>query len=1025
MPMAEAPLQALRETGLHANDDPTVRGAWLFPEALDEGRGWGVEPGGGVRAIVAGVRLVSMAGGSMRVASDRLPATPSNVVALPERLGGGFLFTIGVHLWRAATWLGSAMPLYSSSLPIAQVLVGLDRVYLRAPQGGLVALDPRNGSPIVAGPLPASPNIGKLAASDAWRAIAIADLRGVLLTLDAGATWRPILLHIEPSDVVSMSDALVVGGFDEGRQMQWWEVRGDGQSARPFFLPAGFSADRLGLQGERAAVSSSPRDGGDGEGDRGKAAEFRTFGPYPLLAAVEDGWPLADGTALVARDGALARVRLSDGAVVESVGDAFSLRPARCHALSLASSRFPGAVGFVCGEPRGRTAIYRFDPAMARLVELRRFKNPRQVLGFGNGGLGVRGPCAADAVGDPSGREQPWCVLSPDASWTDRRYPVDERLVILADGGAALLRPPLDGDLSCLRLTIENGGRRSEHAVALPPLHADVAQALRLGVWLEGFEERRPGVIGGWIDTAGAVTGIEIASNGEARIGEYIRDAGGPVTSGRWAFGWTASRRGFETTDGGMTWAKEIPLPDPIAQGRGAHERVCGPIGCLAAGWVRIGWGGTEQPMAAEPRPYVVPSTRAAPNLDLECETPSGPEHVATDAAAAGARLSSPAPGPAWAKPSALPPFAERSPSVASGALGLTVEASHALERGLRAGPLARVYAWGPKSGEWDQLGRWQVRWQWPWGGRQDARSSTASVGHWATLDAARRALSPGPGTPTTWIFANGDDPDHALLLARHTAIPASVEILLLETDRPVVEARRPTGEPIPDVEAATRVGGVWYVATTQGPGELAATVVWSLEGAVAREIARVPRAGFEARPVARLARRADGHGIALVVDGPRDELRGTTQRWLAAVDLESHSIAAPEPLAPTDLSDRSVSFCAGDDDGWVIDLPYPGAVRLHLAGGLEPALEGSFGRMRLSHERACVERVLGSVADHLLPGVRMPNSLARATPGATPATPATPASGSTADKRSIEASVLSGALRYTLRCTERRGPAR
>ncbi len=86
------------------------------------------------------------------------------------------------------------------------------------------------------------------------------------------------------------------------------------------------------------------------------------FGPRPLASAIEAGWPLKDGTALVARDGALARVRTSDGALVENVGAAFPLNPARCHPLPLSfdGAVAPrgyevGALGFVCGEPRGRT----------------------------------------------------------------------------------------------------------------------------------------------------------------------------------------------------------------------------------------------------------------------------------------------------------------------------------------------------------------------------------------------------------------------------------------------------------------------------------------------------------------------------------------------------------------------------------------------------------------------------------------------------------------------------------------------
>ncbi len=37
----------------------------------------------------------------------------------------------------------------------------------------------------------------------------------------------------------------------------------------------------------------------------------------------------------------------------------------------------------------------------------------------------------------------------------------------------------------------------------MPELHGDVTRVLREGVWMDGFEERRPGVLGGWIDAAG------------------------------------------------------------------------------------------------------------------------------------------------------------------------------------------------------------------------------------------------------------------------------------------------------------------------------------------------------------------------------------------------------------------------------------------------------------------------------------------------------------------------------------------
>src|SRR4029079_1933426 len=74
----------------------------------------------------------------------------------------------------------------------------------------------------------------------------------------------------------------------------------------------------------------------------------RTFGQRPLIAAIADGWPRSDGTALVARDGSLVRIRLSDGALIEVAADAFPLKPARCHPVPLGSAKAPGDFGFVC-----------------------------------------------------------------------------------------------------------------------------------------------------------------------------------------------------------------------------------------------------------------------------------------------------------------------------------------------------------------------------------------------------------------------------------------------------------------------------------------------------------------------------------------------------------------------------------------------------------------------------------------------------------------------------------------------------
>ncbi|HEY5147301.1 MAG TPA: hypothetical protein VII82_11060, partial [Polyangiaceae bacterium] len=350
---------ALGTLNLRASDDPTVRGARLVPANLDEARSWGVESGGAVRAVVAGLRLLSSPGGAVVAADDRLPASPSSVVELPERLGGGFVMALGTHLWRSETWLGIATPSFTLSAPISELMVGLDRLYLRAGQGPLVAVDPRTGASVDLGPLPASPRVVSVAALDAWRAIAVADLRGTLVTVDAGSSWRPVRLPIEPARAAALAapaDAFAVGGVDGSRTMQWWEVLPDGQAS---WLASGASPPSAAAALERGTGNPLPN--------------ALPLGSRSLEAAIEDGWPLTDGTALVARDGFLVRVRLSDGAVVETAANAFALNPARCHPISLARPDDRGAFGFVCGETHGRTGVFRWDAETSRLVELRRF----------------------------------------------------------------------------------------------------------------------------------------------------------------------------------------------------------------------------------------------------------------------------------------------------------------------------------------------------------------------------------------------------------------------------------------------------------------------------------------------------------------------------------------------------------------------------------------------------------------------------------------------------------------------------
>jgi hypothetical protein len=883
----------LRTLGLRGLEEAPGAGARLVPERLDSVPALGTEPGGGDRKLVAGVRLVARSDGGVLVGAGRLPSGPSSEIDVPERLGGGVLFATGSKLWRAASWLGAVRLVAVAPDAIDQIFIGLDRVYLRFGRGTLGAIDPRDGTQLGLGPLPAAPWLSMVVSQDAWRASVTADLRGTLVTEDAGATWRRAL------------------------------ATGESETHAP---------------APRASASS-----------RAEASEDRrpSSGPTNLALAVSDGWPLADGTAVVARDGALTRVSLADGSILETIANAFPLNPSRCRPFSLATIRDSGAFGYVCGEPGGQTGVFAWEVDRSRLVELRRFAGPRQVNGFGNGALAALGPCGDGAPVGVEGSATAWCVMSPRGEWTERRVrQAGARLVALADGRVVLLTPPPDGDLTRARISLLEGAKEISTPISFPSLSRDLTRTLRFGVWMDGFEERRPGWLGGWVDLAGTVVGIEISVGGLARVGEYVSDAGSPTVAGRWGFGWPRSRQGFETTDGGMTWSKGIVLPDPLAEPAAGQEHACGPIGCVMDGWVRVGWGADAQPASEEP--IRLPRRRAlsASPLRLACEQQA--KSGSDDARRAGYGL------PAEIVTRFPPLWNREGPAIPKDQIGLWADPSSPVDGAARSINLARAYAWGPHDDDWDGAGQWALLWVWPWGADAQVRASEPSPAPWSKLEAAQAAMRSLGSWQNGWTVITGDDADHALLVAR--ASSGSSRVALLESGRGPLWLE----QPFDTVEAATRLGGNWYLATAGGRHEPAATVVWRVDGAVTRELVTLPRPAFDAHARLYLGRRSDGRALGIAVEGQPD-IGADSGVWVVAVDPDTGDASDPEPLASMDAREGSLPFCDGDEPGWVLDMPYPASTDVRIGAHWAATLSGATARLRLSTGHTCVESVAGS----------------------------------------------------------------
>jgi hypothetical protein len=294
-------------------------------------------------------------------------------------------------------------------------------------------------------------------------------------------------------------------------------------------------------------------------------------------------------------------------------------------------------------------------------------------------------------------------------------------------------------------------------------------------------------------------------------------------------------------------------------------------------------------------------------------------------------------------------------------------------------------------------------------------RSSAVGPAPWANLEQASRALN-STVVPAEWTFVPGDDPDHAVLVERRAGLvgsvsttPGMVALAILEADRAPVEVRRVDGGLLPEVQGAVRSAGHWYLATAQLEGEPAATIVWLVDGSVARELGRLPRVATESVAPGRLVRWSPGTGsgapspLAVVVTAPDSE-RGV-MLWVSSFDPETRAFGDPEPLAPGDLSDRTVAVCSGDDSGWEFEASYPGTVDVRVGSVWATRLQGTLARLRLSRTAACVDALFGS-AD--LQGAHGE--------GAFLATPAQSA-GAIVDAPSLGATVLSERGRARLRC--------
>jgi hypothetical protein len=601
------------------------------------------DPDGATRFIARGMRVLSRPDGSLERGRQLFPiGRQVRAQRLPERLGGGFLFfasaSSSTHIWRAATWTGDLTPLANLDFDVERIVPGFDRVYVQDQRSyDLVALDPETGKTVDLGALPPSPSYSTMAFADGWMGAVEVPFRGVLVTFDAGASWRP--LGFSQTYGVNLENEQIVVNSSLGRYV----IDPDGSLRK---RAAGSEEDATFADAGRRLVSTPTASAPIVPPDPPRGPPLGPFGKFPLREAILHGFPDSRRTAVVAKDGALGRVRLSDGKLLDVDTKAFSGGGA-CQPILVGRG-----FGFVCGQERGRTDVYAFRPPLS-LEPVLSFDEPRYVAASGNGALVIRGPCTGlskDSMGS-------YCIRSRDGRLNEMRVRGDlgvERVVSLASGSTAVLVPPRLGAPGTLTVVAPDGSATTVK-LELPKADASTLALLRKGLWLDGFIEResrgsdqpepRPGddkkgknatkskgklvpgpgkteldqdktdradkdekdkygerktQLAGWVVAGGPFVGVRVDMDGAVHVGRVESDIDRALLSSELALVTGRSGAALESTDGGFRW-NEVTLPadsgDPVTRAKldPTTERGCTRVGCVVGSWMRVGWRGKSE----------------------------------------------------------------------------------------------------------------------------------------------------------------------------------------------------------------------------------------------------------------------------------------------------------------------------------------------------------------------------------------------------------------------------------------------
>ncbi len=910
-----------------------------------------IDADGSLRVVERGLRLVEHADGRLERGSELLPDGPLGAIPLPSRLGDGFVFYSvadeSTRLWRASSWTSKLTPLVRLPFEVAELRAGLDRLYAVSTRTrALVGIDASTGASVGRGALPASPAYGGMAFGDAWLGAVEVDVRGALVTFDAGLTFHPVRAPMTVPGVFEQGGRIVLGttrgafSLEPSGELE----RVDGPT------PEASSTDYASLRGRQ-----SPDDDGDGDDLTSDAPSRESvFGPRPLEVAVLRGMPDSSSSAVAVANGALARIDLTDGRIL-AVDPHAAPPSAECKGIRL----FDG-IGFVCGEHQGTTTIYSYRAPLSLLPVLW-FKEPRFVSAGGTGALAIRGGCPDS----PPSAEATYCIVSRDGRAREIRVRGDvgaERVVALADGRAAVVVPPRLG-VPGLVTTLMPDGRSESAALSLDGLTNEAKKLALHGLWLFGMQEADRNRLGAWVAGSSSFVGVRVGLDGKVAAGTVREDVGRATLSGE--FGLVTDERGGgrQTIDGGETWY-ELALPasaDPTASSAADHERGCSPVGCSIGQWLRVGWsqGSDVAAMKAAPEPPLAKTPPSAfVSWALECAPTGeveGPREAASRVRGGASVATRPSPQTESSRglladldSSAFRPFlGVPPPQRAEGELGFDFGTEDQTIQ-------IRGYAWGARTAAWDRAGSWLVRVADRFAARRAIWSTAPSRTPWPDAEAAAEMFGSEPShrVSSEWLpFLDPMGEGGVVVLRAGTR----TELSIVERDRAIVVVKN-ADELIGDrsLSGVVKVEGKWYLGFVPGPR---AFEVFGTDGGELSVLASYPRYSDEGE--ARLVRTASGNALGVwVIAHGQDGTRGGGDTWFVyPVDSRTGAASAPIVVTRSELA-RAPRPCEPEEDGWTLvhDVS-PSIAKVEFSHVSEtPSMTRLTARLKLGSRGLCLD---------------------------------------------------------------------